>query len=250
MRSANGSTAAIDNLDTVVRVTTPEGIELALHPAGPVPRALAWLLDLTWRFALLFALLMILPIFGEVGQGIWLLIFFVLEWLVPAWFEARLGGATPGKRALGLMVLRDDGAPAGWNEALTRNLLRFADFLPLFYMGGLLSMLVSSDFKRLGDHAAGTLVVHKASRASATEVPQVEPEAPPAALDLEGRRALLDYAERYSQLTAERAAEIAGVAAPLLGPASASPAQRLLAMANHLLGRKRSDPQDQANAPG
>ena len=242
MNSQIGATvAAGSNLDTVLKVTTPEGIELALHPAGPVPRVLAWLIDLVWRFAVLFVLLMFLPMLGDVGQGIWLLVFFLLDWLVPAWFEARRGGATPGKKALGLMVLRDDGAPAGWNEALTRNLLRFADFLPLMYMGGLLSMIISPGFKRLGDHAAGTLVVHKPSSAPSAPVPSVDPEPPPAALDLAGRRALLDYAERYPQLTTERAEEIAAAAAPMLAPDSRSPAQRLLAMANHLLGRARSE---------
>jgi len=60
-------------------------------------------------------------------------------------------------------------------------------------------------------------------------------------LDLAGRRALLDYAERYSQLTPERAEEIALAAAPLLSESSRPPAQRLLAMANHLLGRSRAD---------
>ena len=54
--NSDPSASTSHNLDTVLKVTTPEGIELALHPAGPVPRVWAWLLDLTWRFAVLFAL--------------------------------------------------------------------------------------------------------------------------------------------------------------------------------------------------
>ena len=104
-------------LDTVHSVATPEGIALHLRVAGPVPRALAWLLDFLWRLAVLIALAIVLGQLGRLGVGLWLLCWFALEWLVPAWCEARLDGATPGKKALGLKVVRDDGAPLGWGAA-------------------------------------------------------------------------------------------------------------------------------------
>ena len=93
------------------------------------------------------------------GQGLMLLGFFLLEWFYPVFFELR-SGATPGKRAMGLRVVHDDGTPVGAVASVIRNLLRVADFLPLFYAAGLVSCLVDRDFRRLGDLAAGTLVVH------------------------------------------------------------------------------------------
>lgn len=228
-------------LDTLQRVTTPEGIELNLHPAGPAPRALAWMLDLLWRYALLIGLSMVLLPLRDIGVGIFLICWFALEWLVPAALEVHFEGATPGKKALGLMVLRDDGAPVGWSEALTRNLLRFADFLPFAYLGALLSMLGSRGFKRLGDHAAGTVVVYRPPPAVQLVVPQQSPHAPPAGIDLEGRRAILDFAERSPRLTPQRAEEIAAVLAGRLALGHESPARHLLGVANHLLGRRESE---------
>src|SRR5438093_12906452 len=98
-------------LDTTRRVATPEGIELTLHLAGPVPRAMAWALDLAIRAAVLFVIAMLALNLGRSGWGIVLLAAFFLEWLLPALFEAKWRGQTPGKRALGLMVLNDDGSP-------------------------------------------------------------------------------------------------------------------------------------------
>jgi len=222
-------------LDTVFSVATPEGIELHLRVAGPVPRALAWLLDLLWRLAVLVALAIALSSLQQVGVGIWLLTWFVLEWLVPAWFEARVGGATPGKKALGLKVVRDDGAPVTLAAALTRNLLRFADFLPFLYLGGLLAMLSNREFKRLGDWVAGTVVVHVDSVLESRSIPPAEPLLPPRALSLDEARAVLDFVERVPTLGPARAEELAAIAAPWLN-ADGKPLQQLTSMANHLIG--------------
>src|SRR5262245_37921859 len=111
-------------LDTTRRVATPEGIELTLHLAGPLPRAMAWAIDLMLRVAVLLALTVVLATAGRSGWGLILLAWFFLEWLLPALLEAKWRGQTPGKRALGLMVLNDDGSPVRWPAALTRNLLR------------------------------------------------------------------------------------------------------------------------------
>jgi hypothetical protein len=139
------------------------------------------------------------------------------------------------------MVLRDDGAPVGWSEALTRNLLRFADFLPFAYLGALLSMIGSTGFKRLGDHAAGTLVVYRPPPAVQLAVPVQPPHAPPAGIDLEGRRAILDFAERSPRLTPQRAEEIAAVLGGRLANGHDSPALHLIGVANHLLGRREPE---------
>lgn len=223
-------------IDQRIGVATPEGIELVLEPAGPVPRAIAWLVDFLWRFALLAVLAFPLMAIGDLGTGLWLLAWFLLEWLAPAVFEAFNDGATPGKRAMGLRAVRDDGAPLTFRPALTRNLLRFADFLPMLYLGGLLSMLVQREHKRLGDLVAGTLVVHADTRRPARRIPAAAPMPPPRPLTLAEARTVLDYAERAPLLGAARAEELAMLAVPLLRPDGGAAPEQLIRIANHLAG--------------
>jgi uncharacterized RDD family membrane protein YckC len=227
-------------LDTTRRVATPEGIELTLRLAGPVPRALAWTLDLLLRAALVLAVMMIVSRFGRAGTGVVLIASFFVEWLLPAWFEANWGGQTPGKRVLGIAVLNDDGTPVRWPAALTRNLLRAADFLPLFYGVGLMAMLANRDFKRLGDLAAGTVVVYQSTELErARKIPEAAPLPPPVSLDLDEQRAVLELAERSASLTRERFEELAELPKPLVGNLHAErAAARLLAVANYLAGRQ------------
>jgi uncharacterized RDD family membrane protein YckC len=226
-------------LDTTRRVATPEGIELTLHLAGPVPRAMAWAIDLVIRIAILLAVMTGALQLGQAGWGVVLLAAFFLEWLLPAWFEAVWRGQTPGKRAMGLAVLNDDGTPVRWPGALTRNLLRAVDFLPFLYGIGLLAMLSNRDFKRLGDLAAATVVVYQAQTAVQGSIPQTVSVAPPVALNLEEQRAVLDLAERSATLTRERLEELAELPTPLIGALHGErAAARLLGMANYLAGRQ------------
>jgi uncharacterized RDD family membrane protein YckC len=230
-------------LDTTRRVATPEGIELTLRLAGPVPRALAWAIDLALRLGIVLAVMLGASLLGRAGGGVVLLTAFFVEWLLPASFEAMWHGQTPGKRAMGLRVLNDDGTPVQWPGALTRNLLRAADFLPLAYGVGLLAMLCNRDFKRLGDLAAATVVVYEPEKRAATrKLAEAPPVPPPFALSLQEQRALLDLAERSGSLTTERLEELAELPTPLVGPRDGmrdggSAAARLLGMANHISGR-------------
>jgi uncharacterized RDD family membrane protein YckC len=227
-------------LDTTRRVATPEGIELTLRLAGPVPRAIAWAIDLVLRAALLFAVAMLAAGLGRAGTGVILLTAFFVEWLLPAWFEARWNGQTPGKRAMGIAVLNDDGTPLRWPGALTRNLLRAVDFLPLLYGVGLVAMLANRDFKRLGDLAAGTVVVYSNEKITIDRrIPEAAPIVPPVSLDLEEQRALLELAERSQGLTQERLEELAELPRPLVGNLDGTrAAARLIGMANHIAGRQ------------
>jgi uncharacterized RDD family membrane protein YckC len=232
-------------LDTTRRVATPEGIELTLHLAGPVPRALAWAIDLALRLGIVLFIMLGVSLLGlgRAGGGIVLLAAFFVEWLLPACFEAMWSGQTPGKRAMGLRVLNDDGTPLRWPGALTRNLLRAADFLPFAYGVGLLAMLANRDFKRLGDLAAATVVVYepekRAAAAKAAEaMPAAPAVAPPFALTLDEQRALLDLAERSPGLTVERLEELAELPTPLVGTLEGPrAAARLLGIANYIVGR-------------
>ncbi len=227
-------------LDTTFRAATPEGVELEIRPAGPVPRALAWLVDLLWRIAALFLIGLTLGYFGEFGSGIFLLCWFALEWLVPALFEAYWDGATPGKRALGLRVIAENGAPVGWNAAFSRNLLRFADFLPLLYFAGLLTMVCNARFQRLGDLVAGTLVIHVDPPQSRRRLPPADAIAPRRALAPDDARTVIDLAERAVELGPARTEELLLLAEPLLG--QRTDAAGLLGIAHHLTGS--------GNAPG
>ena len=141
--------------------------------------------------------------FGRAGWGVVLLTMFFVEWLLPAWFEAAWRGQTPGKRVMRLMVLNDDGTPVRWPAALTRNLLRAVDFLPFLYGVGLVAMLVSRDFKRLGDLAAGTVVVYQPEKRArpAKNIPRRSRSRRRWRSALEEQRAVLELAERSATLT-------------------------------------------------
>ena len=227
-------------LDTTRRVATPEGIELTLRLAGPVPRALAWSVDLALRVVVVLVVMMLASQLGRAGWGVVLLTAFFVEWILPALFEAQMGGQTPGKRFFGIAVLNDDGTPLRWPGALTRNLLRAVDFLPFFYAFGLVAMLLNRDFKRLGDLAAGTVVVYLSTEKEAQrKIPEAPPLAPPVPLDLDEQRAVLDLAERAAGLTKERVEELATLPTPLVGSLDGErAAARLLGMANYLAGRQ------------
>ena len=227
-------------LDTTRRVATPEGIELTLRLAGPVPRALAWSVDLALRAAIVLVVMTLASQLGRAGWGIVLLAAFFVEWLLPAWFEAQMRGQTPGKRLFGIAVLNDDGTPLRWPGALTRNLLRAVDFLPLMYGFGLVTMLLNSDFTRLGDLAAGTVVVYQSAAVdSSRKIPEAPAVAPPVDLDLDEQRAVLELAERSAGLTRERVEELATLPKPLVGGLDgARAAARLIGIANYLAGRQ------------
>lgn len=155
---------------------TPENIELAFELAGPGSRFCALIIDYLLMWVVLFGIMvtgMIAGLFDafdvETPESAddW------LSWLGAAvvaivamvifgygfCFEVIMRGQTPGKRGLKLRVLRDDGTPATALDLAIRNLIRIVDFLPGFYAVGGVVALLSTQQKRLGDMAAGTIVV-------------------------------------------------------------------------------------------
>ena len=225
-------------LDTYRSVETPEGVELGLRVAGPAVRAYAWAIDSAIRIGIYVVVSIPLAILDQVGLGIYLVVVFLGEWLYPVFFEVTRDGSTPGKRRLGLRVLHDDGTPVDWGSSMIRNLLRFADFLPVAYGFGLATMLVHRDFKRLGDLAAGTLVVYRAQDELPASVPEAAPARPGVPLALEEQRAILEFAARQKTWTPQRAAELATLARPLTGKTGYRSHAALLGIANWLLGRR------------
>ncbi len=238
-------------LDTTVHAETPEGISILLRPAGAGPRVLAYALDWGIRLAVFATAMMILSLSGAgrgLGAALVLLLYFGLEWLYPIVFELLPGAATPGKRALGLQVLMDTGLPVTPAAAVTRNLLRAADFLPILFGFGVLSMLLRHDFKRVGDIVAGTLVVHKDHVRLAGTLPEARPLVPRVPLTRAQQVAILHLAGRARRLTPERLDELAALAEPVLPapdfapggtePPPIRPGPRLLAVAQWLAGQR------------
>jgi uncharacterized RDD family membrane protein YckC len=226
-------------LDTMRIVETPEGCRIDLRVAGLVARGRAWLVDLAIRGFVYIVALQILMFLDKVGMGVMLLLVFALEWLYPVYFEAAWHGATPGKRVCKLAVLCDDGSPIDWGAALIRNTLRVVDFLPFLYMAGTICMFARRDFKRLGDIAAGTVVVYT-DEPPVPSLPLDGPsEPPPVALTIDEQRAVIDFTLREPRLTRERAAELAQVALPLTAGLTGDSARTsLVGIGRFLLGRR------------
>jgi uncharacterized RDD family membrane protein YckC len=222
---------------------TPEGIDLEVSPAGPVPRGLAIMVDgvITQTGTLVIGLL--LGLAGNAGVGIYLLLLFLVEWFYPVLFEVLRGGQTPGKKAFSLRVVNADATPICWNASLLRNLLRVVDVFPVFYLAGVTSMVLSGRFQRLGDLAAHTLVVHTHAREAAAEEVTIfganDLGARPAAVSLAAadQRALLGYAERQAELSLERAIELSDILEPLTSHRGEEGRLELIRIANGIAGR-------------
>ena len=221
-------------IDERLGLVTPEGAELNLTLAGPVPRTAAFLIDLLIRAAVYLILSIVLSFLGGAGRGLMLIGVFLIEWFYPVIFEVFWQGQTPGKRALGIAVSHDDGTPVTVNGSLLRNLLRTADFFPMAYFAGYLTMLSNRRFQRLGDLAAGTLVVH-------IERPDLKPvrvniaaRHPDWSVSLDQQRTLVAFLERGINLSQARRQELAALAYPELDPENAE--TRALANARYLLG--------------
>lgn len=158
----------MDNLT----IETPEQIRLELPLAGVGSRFLALALDMLIQFAIgavlgivfLFivsALMVTSESAGTWGIALFILGAFLVQFGYFAIFEAVWNGQTPGKRMMHLRVIEDSGRPINVYAAVARNLLRIVDSLPGVYAVGILSALLSSKNKRLGDYVAGTVVVHE-----------------------------------------------------------------------------------------
>ncbi|MFF7707113.1 RDD family protein [Pseudomonas sp. NPDC007930] len=225
-------------VDTLLLVETPEGIDLPLRPAGLAPRALAFCVDLALRGALLGGAALLLAPQGEVGMGTLMLLAFLANWWFMVLFEVLRQGRTPGKQWLGLRVVHDDGTPVGWSASLLRNLLRSVDMLPLGYVLGITSSLLHPAFKRLGDLAAGTLVIYQDAPPPAPKLPEVPAQPAPFTLRPAEQRALLALAERQAELAPARVEELAGLLAVPLQVEPAQAMARINGIARALVGSR------------
>jgi uncharacterized RDD family membrane protein YckC len=157
-----------------VRIETPEQVEVDLELAGLGSRFVAQFIDWLWK--LLFTLvlgLLILVIASVLGRGrefsdpsnVMLAgavaVTYALWLGYGVYFEVKWNGQTPGKRFAKIRALQVGGAPLDVRAAGVRNLLAFADFLPGFFLFGALLILLTNRKQRLGDMAAGTVVIRE-----------------------------------------------------------------------------------------
>jgi uncharacterized RDD family membrane protein YckC len=226
-----GTAIAEGPLDTTAEVETPEHVRFRHHLAGPARRSAAYLVDTLARAAIGGAIAFVLVLLGVLGEaslsgfstGVLLVVYFALEWFYFVVFEALWSGRTPGKRALGIRVVKEGGWSLHAGDALLRNLLRAADFLPGLYALGILVMGFDRKFRRLGDLVAGTVVVIEdratvgaplviSPAPTAAELEQLPARPPLSADELEVIEAFL----RRGTLSALREIELAEIVAPTL----------------------------------
>lgn len=220
-------------LDSRIHIATPEGVELGLPLAGVGARSLAWLIDALIKFVAVSIMSIALPFLDDLGSGLYLIGSFLLLWFYNVGFEVLRNGATPGKKALGLCVMHSNGTPVGWNASVIRNLVRFVDMLPGCYAFGCIAVLLSKHFQRLGDLAAGTVVVFADDSVSTARTSASKPLPVRVPLSLDEQQAILSFAERAPGLNAERAEELAGLLNPVFADVNA---ERLQGHANWLAG--------------
>lgn len=169
--------------EDIHKIEVPEHVEIGFTLAGFGSRFIAYLIDLACMIlfvALLFAAMITLLIVAQRGAfesfmktpnpqaegfliaivvSVFGLSLFVVSWFYFVIFEMLLDGKSPGKKALRIRVICDEGGKISFYTSLLRNLMRVADWLPAFYLVGIIAMFVNKKWKRLGDLVAGTIVV-------------------------------------------------------------------------------------------
>jgi uncharacterized membrane protein SpoIIM required for sporulation/uncharacterized RDD family membrane protein YckC len=222
-RAALGSLESNEEpLDTSIWIETPEHIQFRYQIAGPSRRALAYLFDGFVRALIVGVVALPFGLSGGSGFGVGavLLALFLVEWGYFVVCELTMDGRSPGKRAFDLRVVTLDGSPISFGDSVLRNLVRAADFLPSAYVFGALSMLFDSRFRRLGDLAAGTMVVYEKRQRLRPAIRVKPPSAKelgrvPERVELssESVLAIEQFLRKTPGLTASRAEEIAEILA-------------------------------------
>lgn len=167
-------------MNDTVRIASVTGVELALKVAGPGARSYAFVIDwhirvllfLAWlAFTWLTAVIWVTGGLADIGSSgfprnyvVWgVLPAAAIYVLYHPVLEVLMQGRTPGKRIAGVRIVTEDGEVPGTLALLIRNVLRLLDSLPAFYVIGLVTTVVTRSSVRLGDLAAGTLLVYDAS---------------------------------------------------------------------------------------
>ena len=172
-------------IDDRITIATPEGVDLELTLAGVGSRFVSALVDFMLQIVLLVGVSGVGAAVGAFGNGYGSVVVLLASFLVFAaydvLFEVFASGRTPGKRLNGLRVVRVDGSPVTFFTSAIRNVLRLVDILPGMYLVGIVTILVTRQNQRLGDVAAGTLVVReRTGLPSLRELRTAQPQRAPA----------------------------------------------------------------------
>ena len=214
-------------LDERVTIATPEGVSLELVLAGVGSRFMARLLDTVIQLAIILALAIAISVAsppGVVRAGARVLLFLVIfAYDVP--FEMLNGGRTVGKQAAGIRVVGNAGESVRFFPSAIRNILRIVDFLPVFYTIGVVSIVSTQRDQRLGDLAAGTIVVRDRfpGLGSALHAPATVPVGAVATWDVSGLDAvdlatIHQFLDRRLSLPLPTRAHFANELAARVGP--------------------------------
>ncbi|HEX4545374.1 MAG TPA: RDD family protein [Candidatus Acidoferrum sp.] len=166
--------AAGDSFADKLTIDTPEQTALDFAIAGIGSRFLALALDALIQMLVgivvgigggmaLAAIAVGSPRASLWGVAVLVLFYFLLYFGYFAFFEIIWNGQTPGKRKIGIRVIKDSGRPLTPSESIGRNLMRIVDWLPAFYAVGMVSAIFTKENKRLGDLVVGSLVVRESS---------------------------------------------------------------------------------------
>jgi uncharacterized RDD family membrane protein YckC len=211
----------VEQLDSRIEIVTPENIAFKYRVAGPFRRLPAYAIDCLIRLGVLLVIGYFAAMSWHmgffVGASIFLYSWFALDWFYGGFFETYWNGQTPGKWALGLRVVSENGQPIDARQAVLRNILRAVDSLPIAYQLGLIVASANKRFQRLGDLAMGTIVVVEESprlygvaKVGEAEAKQLADQIP---VNFEPSRslarALSVYVERRAGFAWGRRAEIA-----------------------------------------
>lgn len=185
---------------------TPEGITFSLLLASPVSRFLAWTVDEACIFAAAGLVRQILSLAGSLSPGLVQASLMIGYFLISVGYgmacEWRWRGQTIGKRVLRLRVMDEEGLHLRFSQVVVRNLLRLIDIVPGFYLVGGVVCLLTRKSQRLGDIAAGTVVIRQ-PRVAEPDISQL----------LGGKyNSLLDYRHLGARLKQRIPARIATVA--------------------------------------
>lgn len=218
-------------MERSIDVRTPESIAISYELAGLGSRFLAIFIDLLVQIALLIVLTTAVAAFPhladakaarttwfdpqKVGIAIYVFLTFLIFFGYFIAFEWAWRGQTPGKKAIGIRVVRDGGFPVDFLTVTIRNIIRMIEFGLGFYVISAISTLLSKENKRLGDFAAGTIVVRDGKREA---MRAYRPATTDARLTPEERGLVERYVERRAMLGSSARNRIARELADRLRP--------------------------------
>lgn len=234
------------SLDDIVEISTPENVTFTFCLGGLGSRFVALLVDVLVQMVIVSGVGVALLIVGTglsiaveatapkavvasgiimgVALSLFILSFFLIQWGYFVFFEVRRGGQTPGKRLMRLRVVRDEGQPVRFFDSVIRNVTRIADLLPATYMIGVISILASKRNKRVGDMAAGTIVVRE------TQTPVPACAARGTSLESEEAALVAEYLKRRGQMSAAGKLETARKLAVMAGAGEGEAEEALAGM--------------------